>query len=164
LIAALDLAGNVDLSGANPLTDTLVASAPGSAGNAANRQIEQLNGAIDASGTTLAAVAAAVATATPSTSPVIPGLATQATTCASLRSGLYRVLDPHESSDDPASEASLLRIDAVASTATDTGPGSDGAVTSLTPVAGSPCSFTFAADYGTGTALVSTGGSSVMGA
>ena len=156
------LAGSVDLTGANPLTDPLTVSSGGTAGNAADQQIVQLNNAIAVAQTSLAAVTTAISTAAPTTPPILHQVAAQATSCASLRSGTYRSLNPHESSDDPASEALLINIDAVALTGTDTGPDNDTAVTQLTAVPGSPCSFTFPADYGTGTALVSTGGMIVV--
>jgi hypothetical protein len=159
---AAALAGTVDLAGANPLTDALTVSTSGTSGNAADQLIDQLNNAITVSQTTLAAVTAAVSIAQPNTLPIFPTVAAQATSCASLRSGTYRTLDPHESVDDPAGESLLLNIDAAALTATDTGQGNDTAVTQLTAVTGSPCSFTFPGDYGTGTALVSTGGMIVV--
>lgn len=151
------LAGNVNLDGGNPLTDKLVVSTSSTTGNAANQAITQLTQAITATQTTLAAVTTAVATATPTSPPVIPTLASTATTCTALRSGLYRALDPHESSDDPATEAALLTVDAGALTATEL-PGGDGTVTPFTAVPGAPCSYTYANTYGTSTALVSPGG------
>jgi hypothetical protein len=150
------LAGTVDLAGANPLTDTLTVSTSGASGNAADQQITQLNSAISAAQTTLAALTTAVSIAQPNTLPVLPTLAAQATTCASLRSGSYRGINPHETIDDPAAATQTLTIDATALTATDTSEDTD--VTQFTPVAGSPCSYTFTGEYGTGTALVSTGG------
>ncbi len=154
---AAALSGNVNLAGANPLTDPLVVSTSNSAGNAANQAITQLTTAIATTQTTLAAVTSALETATPTSTPVLPALAPKATTCASLRSGLYRSLEPHESTDDRASLGARLTIDATVMTATES-PDGDGTVTPLNPVAGAPCSYTYATDYGMGTALVSSGG------
>lgn len=152
------LAGSVDLTGANPLTDTLTVSSGTTSGNAADQQIVQLNTAIAAAQTSLAAVTTAIYTVTVGDPPVMHAVAAQATSCASLRSGTYRVLNPYDSAQDPSSEALRVNIDATALTATDTGSDNDTAVTQLAAVAGSPCSFTYADDFGTGTALVSTGG------
>ena len=155
------LQGSVDLTGANPLTDPITVSTGGTSGNSADQQIAALNSAIAAAQTTLPAVVGALPTLVAG-DPVLPPLALKATACASLRSGTYRVLDPSQSSNSPSDETSLTAIDAGALTATDTGPGSDGTVKTLTPVSGSPCKFTFPSDYGTATAIVSTGGMIVV--
>jgi hypothetical protein len=97
------LEGTVDLTGANPLTDALIVSNGSATGNAANQTITQLSNAITVSQTTLPAVAAAIAVALPSTPPIFAQVAAKSTTCASLRSGTYRILDPSASSNDPAS-------------------------------------------------------------
>ena len=152
------LAGSVDLTGANPLTDAISVPTGNVAGNTADQQITQLNTAITLGQTTLGAVSTAVAHASVGGPPVMHAVAAQAASCSSLRSGQYRVLNPYDSVQDPASEALRVIIDAGALTATDTGSDNDTAVTALTPVAGVPCSFTYPDEFGTGTLLVSTGG------
>lgn len=159
---ASGLAGSVDLTGANPLTDAIAVSVGSTSGNAANQQITQLDNAITVAQTTLAAVTNAIAPISIGDPPILHGLAAQATSCASLRSGTYRVLDPSSSVEDPSSEALRVNIDAVALTATDTGSDNDTDSKQFTAVPGAPCSFTFAAEFGTATVLVSTGGMIVM--
>ncbi len=152
------LLGTVDLTGANPLTDALIVSNGTAAGNAADQQITALTTAIANSGTTLAAVTTAVGSALPTTPPILHQVAAQSASCSALRSGTYRILNPHESADSPTDEALRVIIDAHALTATDTGSDNDTSSTQLTPVDGTPCSFTYPDEFGTGTLLVSTGG------
>lgn len=159
---ASGLAGSVDLTGANPLTDAITVSTGTTSGNAADQQITQLDNAITVAQTTLAAVTNAIAPISIGDPPIMHVVAVQAASCASLRSGTYRVLDPSSSAQDPSSEALRVNIDAVALTATDTGSDNDTDSKQFTAVPDAPCSFTFAAEFGTATVLVSTGGMIVM--
>ncbi|GAB7546146.1 hypothetical protein [Cupriavidus sp. 8B] len=88
---ALSLSGVVDLGGANPLSDTLVAANGSTAGNAMDKAIDKLGAALTASGTTLEDLSTAVA-ANPggnSTGPIQTILQPSAASCASFRSGKY---------------------------------------------------------------------------
>lgn len=164
----LSLQGTVDLTGVDPLSGTLVAANGSTAGNAQDALLDQLRDALQSSGATLATLRTAVATATPTTAaaapPALAQVATAATTCAALRSGTYRVINPHETTHDVGYATYRLSLDAATLTLTDIEPSHQPAApfqpdrATLTPVAGAPCSFTLPGDFGTQTALVAPGG------
>ncbi|MFS8981441.1 hypothetical protein PO002_45060 [Cupriavidus necator] len=87
---SLSLSGTVDLTGFNPVTDTLVAAHGGSAGNALDQAIDKLGAALEASGTSLEELSTAVAANPGSTNgPIQTVLQASAASCSSLRSGKY---------------------------------------------------------------------------
>ena len=85
-------------------------------------------------------------------------IAAHASSCAALRSGTFRIINPHETANDLSYATYRLTLDAAALTFTDAEPGHDPDGATLTPVAGSPCSFTYDGEFGPETALVSPGG------
>lgn len=152
------LAGTVDLTGTDPIGGTLVAANGSTVANSLGAQAAALTTALADAGLALAALDGAVSIATTTTAPLVHALATQAASCSALRSGTYRVIDPSSAAQDPGYAAYRVKLDATALTATDVEPGHAADVTTLAPVAASPCSYTYAGDYGTATLLVSTGG------
>lgn len=152
------LTGSVDLTGIDPIHDVLVAANGGSVGNALDRALDQLQAALAASQTTLAGLSTAVAAGTTAAAPVLPQIAARASSCAALRSGTYRVINPHETANDHDYAAYRLTLDATALTVTDAEPGHTPESAALTAVAGAPCSFTYEGEFGTETALVSPAG------
>jgi len=109
-------AGVVDLTGINPITDTLVAAYAGTAGNALDQKIDSLGAALTAAQTTLAQVSSALVANPTATGPVATILQPTASTCAWLRSGKYRMIDPSES--DPLWRAHVLTLNSATLTAT----------------------------------------------
>lgn len=164
----LSLQGTVDLTGVDPLGGTLVAATGSTPGNAQDVLLDQLRDALQSSGTTLATLRAAVAAATPTTAaeapPALSQVATAAATCAALRSGTYRVINPHETTHDAGYAAYRVSLAAATLTLTDIEPSHQPAApllpdsATLTPVTGASCSFTMPGDFGTQTALVSPSG------
>jgi hypothetical protein len=130
----------------------------GSTGNALDGVLDQLKAALAASGTTLAGLSSAVSTSTPTSPPVMQQIAAHASSCAALRSGTYRIINPHETANDLSYATYRLTVDAPTLTFTDAEPGHDPESAQLTPVEGAPCSFTYTGEFGTETALVSPGG------
>ena len=151
------LAGLVDLSGVNPLSDALEAAHGSSAGNALDQKLDALAVVVAAAGTTLAEVSGAIAA-----NPTVPEginqvLQPPAPDCARLHSGKYRMINPYEG--DPLWQAHVLAIDAtnLSFTAFD---GSTG--TFVSDGAGS-CSFTTTDTDGAVTkALVASSGILIM--
>lgn len=164
----ISLQGTVDLTGVNPLSDTLVAATAGTSGNAQDALLDRLGDALQAAGTSLATLTTAVATATPTTAaaapPVLAQVAPAASTCPALRSGTYRVINPHETTHDAGYAAYRLAINATTLTVTDIEPSHQPTppavpdTATFTPVSGAPCSFTAPGDFGTETLLVSSAG------
>ena len=152
------LKGTLDLTGVDPIGGTLVAANGSTAGNSLDVLLDQLAAALAASKSTLADLAAVVATSTPDSAPVLRQIAPHATTCAALRSGDYVVLNPHETIDEAAFSAYHLNIDATTLLVTDVEPGHEPDSATLAPVDGQPCSVTYDGEFGTETALVSPGG------
>jgi hypothetical protein len=152
------LAGTLDLTGTDPLAGTLVAASGSTAANALGTQAATLTAALADAGVTVAALDTAVSTATSATNPLVHALATPAASCTALRSGTYRVIDPSSAVQNHSYAAFRVKLDAGALTTTDVEPGHTADIRALAPVSGSPCSFTYAGDYGTATVLVSTGG------
>ena len=149
---ATALSGTVDLSGVNPLTDSLVAANGSASGNALDQKLDTLGAALKAGGTTVADVAAALV-ANPSAPAVVQTLLKPAaTSCAALHSGSFHTLDPYNGT----APVSTRTIDAVALTITKP----DATVKTLTPVTDSACKFT--TDNGSTTLFVSNAGVIVM--
>ncbi|MDF3833535.1 hypothetical protein P3W85_11330 [Cupriavidus basilensis] len=131
---ALSLSGVVDLGGANPLSDTLVAANGSTAGNAMDKAIDKLGAALTASGTTLEGLSTAVA-ANPggnSTGPIQTILRPSAASCASFRSGKYFSVNTAENMIE------VVTVDAAKLTVTYQ---SDSAVDTLTADSSQACRF-----------------------
>ncbi|MGH8784340.1 MAG: hypothetical protein ACREYA_04520 [Cupriavidus necator] len=128
---SLALTGIVDLSGIDPIKDTLVAANGSTAGNALDQKLDALGAALAKARITLAEVSSALAASLGSAASVQTILQPAAASCAGLRSGIYRALDL------TSGHTELTRIDATALTVTYL---SDNAVESLT--AQGSCQFT----------------------
>ncbi len=109
-------AGVIDLSGVNPISDTLVAAFAGTAGNALDQKIDSLGAALTAAQTTLAQVSSALVANPTSTAPIATILQPVGSTCAWLRSGKYRMINPSET--DPLWRAHVLDLNAATLKAT----------------------------------------------
>jgi hypothetical protein len=107
----LAVAGVVDLSGTNPVTDALVP------GNPLDQKIDTVMASFVATGTTLAQVTSAFVANPGAPTVVGAALAPVAGSCAWLRSGKYRMIDPAET--DPKWRTHVLRVDATALSVTD---------------------------------------------
>lgn len=138
------VAGTTDLTGVNPVTDTLAV------GNPLDLKIDAVMAAFAAAGVTLQDVAATIVANPAAPTVVSAPLAPQATDCAWLKSGKYRMINPYET--DPQWKAHLLTVDAAALTAID----QDGTTLSFTSNGG--CQYTLAESDYTNTVLVSSGG------
>jgi hypothetical protein len=160
---AAALSGVVDLSGINPLTDPLVAASGTTAGNAQDQLLDRLRDSLAASQVSLDQLRAAVVAAAPDSAPVLAGLAPVAGTCPSLRSGIYRVINPHETIHDTGYASHLITVDAGALTLVDNLQSLPRTPVSLSPVEGSPCRYTVPGDFSdTDTLLVSPAGVMVL--
>jgi hypothetical protein len=106
------LQGVVDLTGVNPIKDTLVAATgAGATGNALDQKLDTLKTALDAAQTTLAELTAAVAANSGgSAAPLQTLLQPTASGCVGFRSGRYMALNPGES--DPAWAVHPITVDA----------------------------------------------------
>jgi len=110
------LSGAIDLAGVDPLKDPLVAASAGTSGNALDQKLDALKAALAAAGITLADVSSAlVASGIDSPAPVKTLLQPVAASCAGLRSGSYRAINPNES--DPAWANHVFTFDAATLTA-----------------------------------------------
>ena len=110
------LSGTIDLTGVDPLKDTLVAASGGTTGNALDQKLDALKAALAAAGVTLADVTTALVASGPdSPAPIKTILQPVVASCAGLRSGSYRALNPNES--DPAWANHVLTFDAATLTA-----------------------------------------------
>jgi hypothetical protein len=95
------LKGTIDLTGVDPLKDSLTAANGSTAGNALDQKLDALKAALAAAQVTLADVTATLVASGPDTqAPVQTLLQPAVSSCAGLRSGRYRALNPLES--DPA--------------------------------------------------------------
>ena len=81
--------------------------------------------------------------------------------CAGLRSGKYRVINPHEVGHDAAYVAHLITVNAATLTVTDDLDASHTPI-AITPDATSACQFTLPGDFGTATLLVSASGMAIL--
>lgn len=110
------LSGTIDLTGIDPLKDSLVAANGGTAGNTLDQKLDALKAALAAAGVTLADVTTTlVASGTDTQAPVKTLLQPVVSTCAGLRSGRYRALNPNEA--DPAWANHVFTFDAGTMTA-----------------------------------------------
>ena len=110
------LGGVVDLAGVDPLKDPLIATSAGTTGNALDQKLDALKAALAAAGVTLADVTATLVASGPDgPAPVKTLLQPAASSCAGLRSGSYRALNPNES--DPAWANHVFTFDAATLTA-----------------------------------------------
>ena len=104
------LSGVVDLTGIDPLKDSLVAANGSTAGNTLDKKLDALKAALADAGISLAD-ATTVLVASPDTSaPFKTLLQPVVLTCAGLRSGSYRSLNPNET--DPAWANHVFTFDA----------------------------------------------------
>jgi hypothetical protein len=142
--------GLIDLTGVHPISDALVASNGGNAGNALDQKIDKLMAALNNAQTTLDAVVAAVVSNPNVPDPIKTILSPVATTCTALRSGKYRMINPYET--DLAWKYHVIDVDAVALTAKTF----EGEVLSI--VANGNCQFTIDAVDETTTVMVSPAG------
>ena len=109
------LSGAVDLTGIDPLKDPLVAANGSSAGNTLDQKLDALKAALAAAGVTLADVTTTLVASGPATqAPVQTLLQPVVSSCAGLRSGSYRALNPNES--DPAWANHVFTFDAATMT------------------------------------------------
>lgn len=110
------LSGAIDLTGVDPLKDTLVAASAGTTGNALDQKLDALKAALAAAGVTLADVTTALVASGPdSPAPIKTLLQPVVSSCAGLRSGSYRALNANES--DPAWANHVFTFDATTLTA-----------------------------------------------
>lgn len=110
------LSGAIDLTGVDPLKDTLVAASAGTTGNALDQKLDALKAALAAAGITLADVTTALVASGPdSPAPIKTLLQPVVSSCAGLRSGSYRALNANES--DPAWANHVFTFDATTLTA-----------------------------------------------
>lgn len=149
--------GGVDFSAVgNPITALLIAATAAAPGNAYDQTLDALSARMLAATTTLAQLAAQVAAAVPSNAPTTavaglpPALLLQpaSPTCAALRSGSYRLINPSET--DPSWAESLMQINATTGVATFR----DGSTGAITPTG----NCTFSANGGNTRLAVSQGG------
>jgi hypothetical protein len=109
------LSGAIDLAGIDPLKDPLVAASAGTTGNTLDQKLDALKAALAAAGVTLADVTSTLVANPDSPAPLKTLLQPVAATCAGLRSGSYRALNPNES--DPAWADHVFTFDAATLTA-----------------------------------------------
>lgn len=143
-------AGVIDLTGVNPISDTLVAASAGTPGNALDQKIDALGVALTAAQTTLAQLSTALVANPTASAPVATILQPVASGCAWLRSGKYRMINPAET--DPLWRAHVLDLNATTLTATLF----DGTVVTLTDAG--DCKFTTEDAETTSTIVVSSAG------
>ena len=98
--------GVVDLSGIDPIKDALVAANGSTTGNTLDQKLDALKAVLLAAQTTLAELTAAVAAG----APVQTIVQATSSSCAGLRSGRYRVVDP--AATDPAWATHIETINA----------------------------------------------------
>ena len=98
--------GVVDLSGIDPIKDALVAANGSTTGNTLDQKLDALKAALLAAQTTLAELTSAVA----ADAPVQTIVQAASSSCAGLRSGRYRVVDP--AATDPAWATHIETINA----------------------------------------------------
>ena len=109
------LKGAIDLTGIDPIKDTLVAASTGKTGNALDQKLDTLGAALKAGQTTLAEVVAALA-ANPNAPAVVQTLLQPAASaCPALRSGNFQALDPY----NMLAPVSRVKIDVAGLTFTD---------------------------------------------
>lgn len=109
VIAALS--GTAHFAGMNPITGSFVI------GDAFDLQLDAFKVALERAQVSLADVTAGVVTS--GTAPVQTLLQPASTSCAGLRSGKYRVINPHEVGHDAAYVAQLITVNAATLTVTD---------------------------------------------
>jgi len=154
VVAVLKDAG-VDFSAlGNLFTAPLVARNGGSAGNAYDQALDALAGAMATAGTTLPALADAVAGNTSGSASLPPDLLLRraASGCSVLRSTTYRVVEPSATAGTVDAQVGTLVFDA----ATMTGTRSGSAAASWTATA--PCRFTESGNGYSADVMVSQGG------
>lgn len=159
------LQGTVDLSGVDPLKDTLVAATSTSSGNALDVLLDTLGVALSQSQSSLAELTTAVAAAPASNSGSAPAkalLQPAAATCGAFRSGTYRVLNPHETNNDLDYVSHTVTFDAKLMKMADDSLPEPRTWLDVAAVEGSNCRFTYEGDFGTETALISPTGVAVV--
>ncbi|MDN3918867.1 hypothetical protein [Roseateles violae] len=140
------LAGVVDLGGANPIADPLAV------GNALDQKIDALNAALTAAHTSLAELTSAVATDPGAGDAVKRLVQPVASSCASLRSGKFRMISPFE--QDPPWRAHVLSLNAQTLGVSVF----DGSTGTLAADPAHACSFSISDDEGSVQLMVSSAG------
>ncbi len=138
------LTGIADLSGVNPLTDTLVV------GNALDQKIDTLMATLAAAGVTLDQVTTAIVENPTAPTVVAAPLAPPASACAWLRSGKYRMISPAET--DPLWRFHVVQVDAASLKVTE----QDGVVRTVT--SDGACQFTLDDAESVNKIVVASGG------
>lgn len=144
------VAGVVDLTAVNPISDALVAANGSNAGNALDQKIDQLMAALTKAQTTVAELSAAIASNPTATDPIKTVLQPAATACAWLRSGKYRMINPNET--DPLLKGNVLDLNA----ATLSAKNPDNSIATMTSDGG--CQFTHSELGATNKVMVSSAG------
>ena len=143
---------------------SLVAASGSTAGNAYDVALDALKAKLTSSATTLAQLTTTVlqtaTTAVPSGTPSVAldvALQPAAATCAALRSGIYRFVEPQIESppNSGSSSTGTVTINATASATTVVVTEPNTSTNTLTAVSGAPCRF---ADAAGGAAVVSQAG------
>ena len=104
------LSGVVDLTGIDPLKDSLVAANGSTTGNTLDQKLDALKAALAAAGITLADATTVLVSSPDTPAPFKTILKPVVATCAGLRSGSYRSLNPNET--DPAWANHVFTFDA----------------------------------------------------
>jgi len=104
------LSGVVDLTGIDPLKDSLVAANGSTTGNTLDQKLDALKAALAAAGITLADATTVLVSSPDTSAPFKTLLQPVVSTCAGLRSGSYRSLNPNET--DPAWANHVFTFDA----------------------------------------------------
>ena len=148
---AKGLQGIVDLAGANPITDTLVAANGTTPGNANDQRLDQLQAALVKAQSTFGELTTATVTSSKSMASVNRLVQPAFASCSGLRSGKYRILNPHEVGPGGLQEyvAHTFTVNASASPPTAVDDNDlTGQVKPLTPDAAQACQFTHALTRG----------------
>ncbi|OWQ83215.1 hypothetical protein CDN99_26615 [Roseateles aquatilis] len=114
------LKGVIDLTGVDPIKAPLVAASGGKEGNALDKQLDALGAALKSAGTTLPDLAAAVVANDKAPAGAQTLLKPAAATCAGLRSGNYRALNPRAATLALAATRVTLDVKALTYTAAGT--------------------------------------------
>jgi hypothetical protein len=138
------VASVADLTGANPVTDALVA------GNALDQKIDAVVASFAAAGVTLAQVTVAVVANPAGPTVVTAALAPVASSCAWLKNGRFRMVSPQDT--DPKWRTHVIQVNAAGLSFTD----QDGVTETLT--ADGECQFTVDEADAVHKVLVSSGG------
>jgi hypothetical protein len=144
------LSGVVDLTGVDPIQDSLQAANGSTAGNELDQKLDALGDALSAAQVSLADVSAAIAANPSAPAPVQTILQPAATSCAGLRTGAYRLVELTSNLSE------VVQIDAAAMTFTN----ADGSSEPIFDQGN--CRFTVTEDANPGVLTVSKSGVAVV--